>query len=299
MGNRKLMIAATCAALFGNGVANAGLIPFPFQVTSFEDSAIDFFTVDNNNDGLLDVGDVLTAVIEVERLENALGPGVVRPSDYGAELTGLSVIEVKQKTPIAGLPGQFTIVFGPAASGLWPNATSQATAAAYAGAMIALWEDASQDLDVTTCTSIADCASRATNGTQYQVDGMPGVGQAGYDADNQWSYTGPDNALFAASQPASNTFGSANFLLSNLFNLPGPITKGGIDVSSGCGLLYNCAGDGKVDVLGSTDIKGGQGLTNGAFARANFAFQKVPAPAPIALIAIGLLGLVARRHLGK
>jgi hypothetical protein len=293
----KLKIAVACTALLGAGVANAGLIPWPYQVTSFEDTAVDFFTTDLNSDGKLDVGDVLTAVVEIERLENAEGAGQKFPQvDYGAELTGLSVIQVVSKG--AFIPGVgYPIVFGPAAASLWPTGTHPG----YDGAINALWEDASMDLDLTACADLNDCVAKATNGTLFQVDGMPDVGQVGYDADNQWSFVGPDDITAAQTIDASVTLGSANFALSNLYNLPVTVIDEGIDLNgAGCGLLFVCAGNGKVDLVGSTEVKGGKDLfPTGGVARGNFAFQKVPAPAPVALIAVGLLGLAGRRFFGK
>ncbi len=130
------------------------------------------------------------------------------------------------------------------------------------------------------------------------------VGITGADADASWSsifYS--DDITAVASAPASSTFNSSWFYLEVITNNTG---KTLVDQTctlcpTGIGPASGGASDGKIAVIGSWKVLGGQGLTNGASARSgtNFELRSLPEPATPGLLGLGLLGLgLMRRRQG-
>lgn len=227
--------------------------------------------------GVLVVGDRLRAVVSFQAIAN---PDFSTFQHLGltetAELTGISEMEIAAIGP----GGDFIFK---------PSASFEATYGV--GAMVAMFADSTPDLDM-SCATQAICEAAATNGDSWMVAGFG-------DADDFWVASGAfpggltaDIADIAA-LPAVTKLGVANYALSILDNDTGYILNEQFSPLSG---FIVPGGDGMTDIVGSGDILGGAGLAGPYIARSDFDFQvNVPEPTSIALMGLGLLGVVASR----
>ncbi|HMR69875.1 MAG TPA: PEP-CTERM sorting domain-containing protein [Rubrivivax sp.] len=280
----RAAIAAIAAGFGALALASAAqAFPIYEPITVFEDDNLEYLSLDANTNGNLDVGDQLRGVVDFTKIYGAFGGG---PTDLGApELTALFELQVSSKVATA-TPGKFNFTFAP---------TAGFTATYGAGAMVAVFEDPSDDLQTigTPCASIAACETAATNGTHVLTLGFN-------DADDFWLTSDAVESFAAvAGLPAATKVGFNNYLLSILFNNT-PYTWNQQDASGVYALLgLACADDCLVDVIGSGDSLGGQGLTNGYQARSDIDAQIafIPEPGALGLAGLALAGLgLARRR---
>jgi hypothetical protein len=302
---KPLLLAVGLGLGIASGTASAGITWFP-GVTAFQDDNLEWLYKDVSGatgtgaaDGKLGVGDQLFSVIEIVETFSPLAP-LTKQAVTGGELTGLSVIEVTGK--FGGIGGVCTALspctytFGVVTSaGGMNQIVKDVTGTDFglaAGAMAALWFDTgpATDLDTVTpnCISLADCATKGSNGALWEVDGFGG------DGDNLWLATGVvnDDLSAVAMGNATAKFGSYNFALDVLFNGTGQ-TLEPTNCVPFCGT--GAGADGFAGVTGSGDVLGGVGLTNGAFGRSDFDFQKqsVPEPGTLALVGLAILSMGA------
>lgn len=268
--NTALALAAV--GLFGMSSASQAVTLF--DNTLLEDDDFEIQNVDTNGNGLLDVGDTLRGIFDITKVINQDSPS----TNYDPlELTGIFETEVKSKVATA-TPGLFDFTFGPVG--------------AATGVLFTFYADPANNFsgDSGVCATTGACEALASDGVLWAEFGFTG------DVDEEWRALGaPDNPGFFGTVDSATATGSFRFALGNITNNTGYLLN---EVAlTGCGILFTCAGDSKVDMIGSGSILGTSDLNTPFIASSDtdFKISALPVPAPLALIAIGLFGMAGVR----
>jgi len=283
----KFKSILSAAALVTVAASAAHAVPLFPGLTLLEDDNREYLIKGANNTtpsmaGVLQVGDRLRGIIEFGKIEQIFGGGTYSP--ITPELTGVFDTEVKFIQPILdglGNPtGLGNIVWGPTSSFMGNGVTG--------GAMVAMYTGGT-NLDINGCLSIAACETAATDGNLWAIAGFG-------DADDQW-VSGNSVLNFGAvgGIGAATKVAAVNYALSILVNNTGYLF---LEQKLDCFPLgpFNCTGAGKdgfTDLVGSGDVLGGSGLTNGYGARSDIdvVLNVVPEPGSLALFSLALAGL--------
>lgn len=277
-----LLASVGFAAMAGTTAANAASISTLLNFGSNQMSDESYEVLANNAGGAttLDIGDSLQGILNINTI-NSSGANA-GGSTGNHELTAVFSATVTGKT--GNSTDGFVWTFSP---------DSNFEASFGAGAMVAMFEDGSNNFDGTT---IAGGFTTASDGTPFAVFGMAGTTGEGWRAASDLSsgIITDDLADFAG-------YGSGTGIIN--FNLALSCLTSGIlkcdqitaDTASPFGGPGNFA-----QVVGSGQVRGVADL-NTEFAASdnvNFAFNRIPEPATLGMFGLGLLGLgfAARRR---
>lgn len=264
-------ISGTASALTINEIHNLiGTDPY-----KWEDNDIEKLNFDGNGNSLLDVGDTLLSIIEIEKIineQNGNEYNVAPGTGNGPSLTGIAEIKVISK--VAGpAPGIFNYAFGA------PTVDGK-------GTMITFYEDTVDDLNITNCgLSTAACLLTVTNGTkilELGFNGSPG---------ENWTALGPENPNLVNTS-TSISAGVFNFGVTALFSNIDLILVG--DHWKGSGSLQGCTNN-SGNIIGSC----GDGVDDGGFTSISdfqLAPAAIPEPGSLGLLGLGLVGLAGLRR---
>jgi hypothetical protein len=247
---------------------------------TFEDNSAEDLGVDQNNNGLLDVGDTLRGVFSFESfVSQPSGEAFPLNGTTNSAVHGLFEIEAREKNEVS--PGAFTFDFQPHA-GFESDFGD--------GAMVALWESDTL-LNPFACGTKAACEAGATAGDLRLVLGFD-------EGENIWGAGPAPDDISAARDVAFaaniGQYGARINVLESTLDVP-PF----IDLTDGsiiAGELVNFP----AQVILSGQILGSAGIDSEypTFNDADIQMSVVPIPAalPLFLAGLGALGMIGWRR---
>ncbi len=275
---------------------------FDAGVNEASDENAEILAVDGNQNGSLDVGDVVQGVFNMNTL-NSTGANLGGTTG-NSEWSGIFRLKVTGKIDNGD---DFTFTFGPD-SGFTQADTALGTSGNSLNAMALMWDDTTPDADFRT--DVATAESTASNGDFFWALGFDDASAASHvesgsvvsDNGEGWVGTGGEEFTAAAGVSPGNVIGLANFAVhrvdsTGLANNLQPLTEQELGAFL-AGVLGADATD-TADVLGSSELRGadGQLRTAGFDAGSNTNFTAVTVPTPTAASAgLMLLGLAMFRR---
>lgn len=281
MNKIKATITALTLGLAVTSNANAFSI-YPGALNFLEDDDFEVIGTDQDNDGLLELGDTLKGIMAITQIVNQSVPGLPFNAlkNSGTQLT--AIFETKVIDFHDNGDGTANYKFG-------------ANTADGLGTIVSFY--ASQSSEVFpfsgNCNTLAACEALATVGDHWWDFGFTGT-----DKDEEWnSKNTPINPSSATLASTSLPLGNFKFAL-NLTALNLGPKLGKVDLDCGFPGAYGCLGDGKVDfkasgaVLGTNEIL----VQNPLFpydvsSDTDMHVYVIPEPSSLALLGIAAIGL--------
>jgi hypothetical protein len=267
------------------GSAHAGEIDaYLFPNTTWDDFDFEEQNVDLDNDGILDVGDTLRGILQIQAVVDGDTLTTLLPPIEGTSLTAVFEIEVLTKSPNGD--GTFDYTFG-----VYAGFEAEI---GVTGAMVAFYTDANFDFTAGGCTTSSGgtCEATIVDGTLAFVAGFDG------DPDEDWTANdAPEDPSLGAFALSTANLGTFEADLSVLY------LDSNKEIVQIAEQIASIGGDGFVDVLITGDIGGTSNLNTpyDIFTDTDLTFGAVAVaePSTLGLLGIGLFGfglLLSRRR---